>query len=346
MTELDMWLGLALNYKATDILMSEAHPPRLRIDGDVVAMNNASPLPMEGVVKDLISRLNPEQQAISNELLSNKMDVDCSFGHSSGARIRANIYRTVDGRAIALRVIPAKRLTAKEIGLPDSVMKMCNARSGLFIVTGPNGSGKTTTLTAMLDVINETRPVHIVTIEDPIEYILHNKRAWISQRELRTHIADFRSAVRSVVRENPNVIVLGEIRDPDSTRTALDLAETGHLVLATMHTRDSISTVERLIGQFDSAMQPQVRVMLSENLLGVLAQLLIPKKGGGLVASFEVMLSSSSVRNMIREQKLGQMASVLQTSQKRGMISMEESLKLLEKRGLINSAEEHIWRDF
>lgn len=342
MTELDMWLGLAANYKATDIHIAEGRPPRLRIEGDVMPMNNAAALSVEGVIKDLFSRLRPAQKERAEKLLQDNLDVDCSFENPDGSRVRANVYRTRDGRALALRMIPAKRLTAAEIGIPEAAVKMCRARNGLFIVTGPNGSGKTSTLAAMLDIINETRPVHILTIEDPVEYVIRSRRAWVSQREVYTDVPNFYSALRSAVRENPDVIMLGEMRDLETTRTALELAETGHLVLATLHTRGAISTVDRLIGQFEGGEQYQIKMMLSENLLGVLSQILVPRVGGGLIAAFELLLTNPSVKNLIREQKAGQLLSVLQTNQKAGMISMAESLRNMEKKGLIKSAAEYL----
>lgn len=342
MTELDMWLGLATNYRATDILMTETRPPRLRIDGDVVPMNNANALPVDGVVKDIFSRLSQQQRDRAQKLFDEGNDIDCSFNYIAGARVRCNIYHTADGLSVALRLIPGKRLTAQEIGIPLAAQKICNARGGLFIVTGPNGSGKTSTLAALLDIINETRPVHILTIEDPIEYILKTKRAWISQREVFTHVPNFYQALRSAVRENPDVVVLGEMRDVETTRTALELAETGHLVFATLHTRNAVSSVDRLIGQFTSGEQYQIKMMLSESLLGVLSQILIPRVGGGLIAAFELLLSNPSVRNLIREHKVSQLTTVLQTNQKSGMISMQEALKNMERSGLIKSSAEYI----
>lgn len=342
MTDLDMWLELATNYKATDIHISENKAPRLRIGGDVLAMNNAVPLPVGGVVKDIFSRLGETRRARAEKLFDSGNDVDCSFDFKNGARIRCNIFRTVSGLSIALRMIPAKRLTAEEIGIPEAAVRMCGARGGLFIVTGANGSGKTSTLAALLDIINETRPVHILTIEDPIEYLIDSRRAWVSQREVFTHVPDFYSALRSSVRENPDVVMLGEMRDVETTRTALELAETGHLVLATLHTRSAVSSIDRLIGQFESGEQYQIRMMLSESLLGVLAQTLLPKVGGGLIAAFELLLTNSSVKNLIREHKIGQLETVIQTNSRQGMVTMEDSLRALEAAGKIKSASDYL----
>ena len=294
---------------------------------------------MQSLVDEIFDYLTEDERNAMLALRKAGKDMDCAFSNISGIRLRANIYKTQGGLCAALRIIRPDRLSAGEIGLPFSVTDVCNKKSGLFLITGANGMGKSTTIAALIDIMNSTRQVHILTIENPIEHVFKSRKALITQREVGTHTPDFYSALRSSVRENPDVIIVGELRDLETTRTAIELAETGHLVIASLHTRTAISTIDRLIGQFPSAEQQQIRMMISESLIGVLSQTLLVRKSGGLVAAFEVLIATPAVRNLIREQKIPQIKSLMQTGKNIGMFTLDDSLLGLAESGTVSAEE-------
>ena len=339
MRELDIILAAASNARATDIHIGESIIPRMRVDTELLPMKLNIPVSMETLFEQIMQSLKPKERDIMLKKFAENKDLDCAFTAFNGNRVRVNVYRSENGLSAALRIIPHVRLSMENIGLPFYMASICKTKSGLFIVSGASGSGKTTTIAAIIDSINDNRNVHIITIEDPVEYVFQSKRALISQREIGLHSPSFYDALRSSMRENPDIIVLGEMRDIETARTAIELAETGHLVFATLHTRTSISTVDRLIGQFPPAEQRQIRLMLSDNLLGVLSQTLLPKSGGGLIAAFELLIANHSIRNLIREEKLPQIYSVLQTGRSQGMMTMEDSLLAYVERGIVSPSD-------
>lgn len=330
----------AVRAGATDVHITVGKVPRLRVDRKLVmgACHNI----MErdtvlGVIEYVLSQLKGEEAAKRRAAWDSKKDVDCAFTYKSMVRVRVNIFRTEKGESIAFRIMQPRRFSVTEIGIPFPAVEFCNAKGGFFLVSGAAGSGKTTTLAALIDVINKTRTAHILTVEDPVEYIFEDNLSIISQREVGVHVDSFYSALRSSLRENPDVVVVGELRDLETTRIAIEMAETGHLVFATLHSRGAVSSIDRLVGQFPAGEQNQMRQMISESLLGILSQRLFAKKGGGLVAAFELLCATPAVRNLIREQKYGQICSTIQTGADYGMVTMESSIARLIQLGKINA---------
>ena len=330
----------AVRAGATDVHITVGKVPRLRVDRKLVmgACHNI----MErdtvlGVIEYVLSQLKGEEAAKRRAAWDSKKDVDCAFTYKSMVRVRVNIFRTEKGESIAFRIMQPRRFSVTEIGIPFPAVEFCNAKGGFFLVSGATGSGKTTTLAALIDVINKTRTAHILTVEDPVEYIFEDNLSIISQREVGVHVDSFYSALRSSLRENPDVVVVGELRDLETTRIAIEMAETGHLVFATLHSRGAVSSIDRLVGQFPAGEQNQIRQMISESLLGILSQRKKKKKGGGLVAAFELLCATPAVRNLIREQKYGQICSTIQTGADYGMVTMESSIARLIQLGKISA---------
>ncbi|MEM7608316.1 MAG: PilT/PilU family type 4a pilus ATPase, partial [Myxococcota bacterium] len=241
-------------------------------------------------------------------------------------RFRANVFMDRKGPGGVFRQIPFEILSVDQIGLPKKVLDLCYLTKGLVLVTGPTGSGKSTTLATLIDFINQNREDHIITIEDPIEFVHPNKKCLINQREIGTHTKGFKAALRAALREDPDIVLVGEMRDLETIAIAIETAETGHLVFGTLHTTSAPSTVDRLIDQFPPDQQEQIRVMLSESLRGVIAQVLCKKQGGGRVAGYEILLANSAVANLVREGKTFQLKSVMQTGRKQGMQTMNDHL--------------------
>ncbi len=339
MKDLDTIIETAFRKNASDIHLRDGAKARIRIDNSLAEFPDLPTVNMQSLVDEIFDYLTEDERNAMLALRKAGKDMDCAFSNISGIRLRANIYKTQGGLCAALRIIRPDRLSAGEIGLPFSVTDVCNKKSGLFLVTGANGMGKSTTIAALIDIMNSTRQVHILTIENPIEHVFKSRKALITQREVGTHTPDFYSALRSSVRENPDVIIVGELRDLETTRTAIELAETGHLVIASLHTRTAISTIDRLIGQFPSAEQQQIRMMISESLIGVLSQTLLVRKSGGLVAAFEVLIATPAVRNLIREQKIPQIKSLMQTGKNIGMFTLDDSLLGLAESGTVSAEE-------
>jgi twitching motility protein PilT len=326
--------------KASDLHLSATMPPLVRKDGDMRSLQEAAgPLSSEVILR-LLAEIMP---AINRTEFEARHDTDFAYEIAGLARFRANVFKDRQGAGAVFRVIPAEILTAQQLGLSPHVLGLCELKKGLVLVTGPTGSGKSTTLCAMIDHINKTRADHIITIEDPIEFVHQNQKCLLNQREVHTHTRSFKDALRAALREDPDVILVGELRDLETIAIAIETAETGHLVFGTLHTSTAASTVDRVIDQFPSDRQAQIRVMLSESLRGVIAQTLCRKIGGGRVAALEVLLTNGAISNLIREGKTFQIPSMMQVGRAQGMIALNDALAELVKKGLI-TAEEAVLR--
>jgi twitching motility protein PilT len=269
-------------------------------------------------------------------------DADFAYEIPGLARFRVNVFSDRNGTGAVLRQIPIEILSAEKLGLPKACLDMCWLSKGLVLVTGPTGSGKSTTLAAMIDFINKNRSDHIITIEDPVEFVHKNQKCLVNQREVGQHTKSFKNALRAALREDPDIVLVGEMRDLETISIAIETAETGHLVFGTLHTTTAVSTVDRIIDQFPADRQDQIRVMLSESLKGVVAQILCPKIGGGRVAAHEILLGTSAVAAMVREGKTFQLTSVMQTSKGQGMITMNDSLMTLVQKRLVDPKQAYI----
>jgi twitching motility protein PilT len=321
---------------ASDLLLSCGSPPRIRKDGRLELMDPNEPVltppETERLLRDIIS---PGDWKI----LQKRRQVDFAFTWRDRARIRANAYYQRDSLAAALRLLPLEIPGFELLGMPESVHRLMQRQQGLVLVTGPTGCGKSTTLAAMLDHINKTRPQHIITIEDPIEYIHKHRLAIVDQRQVGDDTPSFAEGLRSAFREDPDVVMIGEMRDLETISTALTIAETGHLVLATLHTNDAPQAINRIVDAYLGAQQQQVRVQLAGCLAGVIYQQLIPAVGGGRVAAFEVLMANTAVRSMIKEGKTEQIRSVLQTGLREGSQTLERSLNGLLRAGMITERD-------
>ncbi len=316
-------LRLVVEQGATDLHLTANQAPHLRVDGRLVATDHP-PLTGDEVKALAYGLLSPEKI----ERFEQWQELDFAFSVEGLARFRANLFIQQGYVGVAIRMLPFRVMSFEELGLPVAVItELCQRPKGLVLVTGATGSGKTTTLAAMVDYLNTHYPHHILTIEDPIEYVHVSKRSIIDQREVGTDTQSFAQGLKHVLRQDPDIILIGEMRDLETIEIALTCAETGHLVLATLHTSDAVQTVNRVVDVFPSHQQQQVRVQLSMELLGILSQQLIPKANGrGRVLASEVMIATHAVRSLIREQKVHQLYSVIQTSQKDGMRTMNQSL--------------------
>ena len=314
----------------TDLLLSPGTGPRIRVDGDLRPAADADPLSAvdtERMVASVLTEAQRDAYALG--------DVDFSFSWRETARIRGSAFRQRGTAALALRLMPYRIPSFDELGLPEPVRRFAALTPGLVLVTGPTGSGKSTTLASIVDRINTERAVHVLTIEDPIEYVHRHKRAAVNQRQVGEDTDSFASALRSALREDPDVLLVGEMRDLDSIRFALTLAETGHLVLATLHTNNTAQAVDRLVDVFPGDQQPQIRLQLSAALTGIVHQRLLPRPGGGRVAAYEVLIANGAVRNLVRDGKTNQLRNVIVTSQRDGMQTLEVSLNALLRDGSI-----------
>jgi twitching motility protein PilT len=332
---LDSLLEALWQAGGTDLLLTAGTHPLIRVNGDlrpVPETNRLTPMDTEDVASSLLS--TPQQAAFADG-----SDIDFSFSWQFKARIRANAFRQRDTTAVALRFIPRDIPSFDELGLPAAVRRFAELKQGLVLVTGPTGSGKSTTLASIMDWINTNRPVHVLTIEDPIEYIHDHKRAAVNQREVGTDTDSFASALRSALREDPDVLLVGEMRDLESIRFALTLAETGHLVFATLHTNDTGQTIDRLVDVFPGDQQPQIKVQLAASLTGVVYQRLVPRIAGGLASAHEVLVATSPVRNLVKEGKTNQIRNSIVTGRRDGMQTLEASLSALVKQGTVSYDE-------
>jgi twitching motility protein PilT len=331
----DALLDALWSARGTDLLLTAGMPPQIRVHGQLHAVRDQPPLTGDDTEALLAELLTPEQsrsRATTHEL-------DFSFSWRDDARIRGNAFSQCGLTAIALRMIPREIPTMAQLGLPSVLGSFARQHQGLVLVTGPTGSGKSTTLAAVIDQINTERACHILTIEDPIEYLHQHKRSAVNQREVGTDTASFADALRAALREDPDVLLVGEMRDLESIRFALTLAETGHLVFATLHTNDTAQSLARIVDVFPGEQQAQIRVQLAAALTGIVYQRLLPRVGGGLVAAYEVLIANPAVRNLIKEGKTHQLRNSLVTGQKDGMVTFEQSLSLLVQAGTVTYEE-------
>jgi twitching motility protein PilT len=329
--QMDGLLDAVWDAGGTDLLLTAGTPPQIRVRGELRPLD-AYP-----------SLLGEDTERILEELLlearttrfTHRRECDFSFSWRDRARVRGSAFMQRDMTTVALRMIPRVMPTMGELDLPPVVSHFARQQQGFVLVTGPTGSGKSTTLAAVIDRINTERSCHILTIEDPIEYLHEHKRSTVSQREVGTDTASFSDALRAALRADPDVLLVGEMRDLESIRFALTIAETGHLVLATLHTNDTSQAIARIIDAFPAEQQSQVRVQLAAALTGIVYQRLIPRIDGGLVAAYEVLVATPAVRNLVREGKTNQLRNALVTGQREGMLTLEQSLSTLISKGLI-----------
>jgi twitching motility protein PilT len=328
---LDELLEIMVANNASDLHLAVGLPPMMRIDGEL------KPTRYEPLTPPISQRLIYDVLTDDQiQRFETNLELDCSYQMRQIARFRVNVYRDRGNVASALRLIPQKVPTIRELGLPPVVEELARRPRGLLLVTGPTGSGKSTTLASIINQINHERSEHIVTIEDPIEYLHTHHKCIINQRELGQDTLSFSNALRSALREDPDVILVGEMRDLETIQLAITCAETGHLVMATLHTNNAAESVDRMIDVFPTDQQEQIRVQLSNNLVAILSQQLLPRAGQpGRVAAIEVMVATAAIRNLIRENKAHQMHSIIQTSAEQGMQSMDQAIRDLYKQSLI-----------
>ncbi|MGA8893395.1 MAG: type IV pilus twitching motility protein PilT, partial [Anaeromyxobacteraceae bacterium] len=331
---MDRLLSEMVARRASDLHLASAHPPSFRIDGDIVPAQDLGALGAEKLAAMLWTIAPPKNRDEFQER------ADTDFAHATEeARFRVNVFADRHGIGAVMRQIPTTIRTAEEMGLPRCVLDLCFLSKGLVLVTGPTGSGKSTTLASMVDHVNRNRDDHIITIEDPVEFVHENRRCLVNQREIGTHTRSFKAALRAALREDPDIVLVGELRDLETIAIAIETAETGHLVFGTLHTNSAPSTVDRIIDQFPTDRQAQIRTMLSESLRAVVTQVLCKRIGGGRVAAMEILLCTSSVANLIREGKTFQIPSVMQTAKGIGMTTLNDSLLDLVKKGLVEPGE-------
>ncbi len=323
--KLDPLLRRMVAEGASDLHLSAEHKPRFRLDGEIREIAEA-PVLTESAVWDLLAPAMMERN--QTQFLEDN-DTDFAYALPDVARFRVNVFRDHRGIGAVLRQIPQKILTLEQLGLPISIQKMCDHPKGLVLVTGPTGSGKSTTLAAMIDYINRNRRTHIITLEDPIEFVHNSQKALVNQREVGPHTTSFARALRAALREDPDIVLVGELRDQETIQLALETANTGHLVFGTLHTSTAISTVDRIIDVFPSEQQSQIRAVVSEVMKGVVAQTLCKKKGGGRIAALEVLVGSHAVSNLVREGKNHQIMNIMMTAKAQGNMLLNEQLEKL-----------------
>ena len=333
--KIELLLEEVVKRKASDLHLQVGLPPILRIDGALTAMHGASPLNEESVENLVFALLDEDQKQI---LLRDK-EFDFSFAFGDLGRFRVNAFHERGNLAAAMRLIPNEIRTVEQLGLPPVLNKFTQFPRGLVLITGPTGSGKSTTLAALINKINTERAAHIITVEDPIEYTHQSKRGVMVQREVHYDTYSFSTALRSVLREDPDVVLIGEMRDLETIAAAITIAETGHLVFATLHTNSASQSIDRMIDVFPTHQQPQVRSQLGNILMAVSSQRLIPALGGGRVVAAEMLIATPAVRNIIREGKNYQLEAVIQTGAEYGMQSMDRTLVNLVHGGIISYDE-------
>ncbi|MBF0431197.1 MAG: type IV pilus twitching motility protein PilT [Fibrobacteria bacterium] len=319
---------------ATDLLLSVGKPPQVRLDKELVSLD-FDPL-SDSKTRELCYEIMNEKQ---QKKLEDEWEVDFSFGLKKLARFRANVFMQRGAVSGSFRRIPVDILSFEELGLPPIAEELSERPNGLVLVTGPTGCGKSTTLAAMIDKINSTKRLHIITMEDPVEYLHAHKMATVDQREIETDTKSFANALKSVLRQDPDVVLLGEMRDPESIQAALTIAETGHLCFATLHTNSCAQTLTRIIDVFPGNKQDQIRTQLAMTLNGVLTQVLMPKIGGGLQLGLEVMVGTTAIKSIIREGKLHNIDNQIQLGSTHGMQTMNQSLSNLVKSGLVTEED-------
>jgi len=329
---IDELLEIVVKKEASDLHISEGRPPSIRIDGRLTPVENREKLTPESAKALVYSLLTPEDEG----RFEKEKEIDFSYTYKKNNRFRVNVYYQKGYVSAALRLIPNKVRTIEELQLPAILGKFCLQNQGFFLLVGPSGNGKTTAMAAMVNEINQKRYDHVITIEDPIEYVFEQSKSIIDQRELYRDTNSFARALKSALRQDPDVIMVGEMRDPETISSALTAAETGHLVLATLHTNDAPQTIDRIVDSFPPHQQNQVRFQLASTLLGILSRRLIPRIGGGVINAVELLVVNGAVRNLIRENKIYQLPSIIETSFEEGMISLNRSLTDLVKKETIS----------
>ena len=335
---LDALLRTLVSRKCSDLHLRVGEVPVIRSSGEMLRLENEAVLTQDDIdlmLNGVMSEKNQNEYAEIN-------DTDFAHEIAGVGRFRGNALRDRKGTGAVFRAIPHAVVTVEQMGISPEVQKLCHLTKGLVLVTGPTGSGKSTTLCALIDLINSTRSDHVITIEDPIEFVHESKKCLITQRHVGVHTTSFKHALRAALREDPDIVLVGELRDLETVSMAIETAETGHLVFGTVHTSSAVGTVDRVIDQFPPDRQAQIRVMLSESLKGVISQVLCKKIGGGRVAAREIMLSTPSVSNLIREGKTFQLPSVLQTSRRLGMVTMNDALIELVDASLVEPEEAYL----
>ncbi len=323
---------------SSDLHLRVDLPPTVRTHGELLPMPDQSNLSRDDI-EDMVVAIMPDR---NKQEYTDTNDTDFAYEMIDVARFRVNALRDRKGPAAVFRVIPTEIMTVDQLGVTPEVQQLCYLTKGLVLVTGPTGSGKSTTLAGMIDLINSTRTDHILTIEDPIEFVHKNKKCIVTQRQVGSHTQSFKRALRAALREDPDIVLIGEMRDLETVAIAIETAETGHLVFGTLHTTTAVSTIDRIIDQFPADQQDQIRVMLSESLKGVVCQVLLKKNGGGRVPAREILITNPAVSNLIREGKTFQLMSTIQTNKKLGMISLNESLCDLVDKKLVDPEEAYM----
>lgn len=335
--DMQQLLTQCVNESASDLHLSPNMPPMVRIHGDLVALKDSSTLNPDATKELIYSIMSADQQ----KAFEKELELDFGIGVQDVAGFRVNAFRQISGCAAVFRVIPSKIPSLEELKLPDVFKSLLDLPNGIILVTGPTGSGKSTTLAAMIDYINMHREEHVITIEDPIEFIHTSKKCLINQRQIHRDTHDFTAALRSALRQDPDVILLGEMRDLETIRLALTAAETGHLVMATLHTSSAPRTVSRIVDVFPAGEKNIIRNLLSESLQAVICQTLVKSTTGGRAAALEIMLGTPAIRNLIREDKVAQMSTTIQTGSELGMCTLDQHLQQLVSNGIIDREVAH-----
>ena len=333
-------LNLSIERGASDLHLTAGLPPLVRIDGEICPLFAEPVIGLAGSGEsisqhEVLALLHEVMKEDQRRKFEDRLEADFSYELAGVARFRVNAFHQNRGAAAAFRTIPAKAMTMEDLDLGPIFKTIADAPRGLVIATGPTGSGKSTTLAALIDYLNKTKSQHILTIEDPIEFVHESKRCLINQREVHRDTHSFSDALRSALREDPDIIMVGELRDLETIRLALTAAETGHLVFATLHTTSAAKTIDRVIDVFPAGEKDMVRSMLSESIKAVISQSLLKKQGGGRVAAHEIMIGTPAIRNLIRANKVAQMYSAIQTGEKVGMQTLDQCLQKLVKEGVV-----------
>ncbi|OYZ24673.1 MAG: type IV pili twitching motility protein PilT [Bdellovibrio sp. 28-41-41] len=339
MAAIDDLFKIMVEQNASDLHLTSGAPPYLRLHGKMMPLNYKELTSQE--VQGLLFEILTEKQKKS---FIEKWELDCAYTVAGLARFRCNIFMQRKGLAGVFRIIPEKIKSAQELNLPQGILDLIDCDRGLILVTGPTGSGKSTTLAAMIHEINMTSESHIITVEDPIEFVHQNIKSVINQREVGSHTKSFSNALKAALREDPDILLVGELRDLETISLALTAAETGHIVFGTLHTNNAAKTIDRIIDVFPSGQQAQIRTMLSESLRGVVAQTLFPRADGqGRVAAYEILKSTKAVANLIREGKIHQIPSAIQTGSSSGMVSFEKYIDDLVKKGKVAPSDAKLY---
>lgn len=328
-TLLDELVDIVEKEGGSDIHLAHGRRPVIRVNGYLIPLEKYNVLSETDIQEFFTLFLTAEMEVE----FKTKKEANFGYGHKSGSRFRGNAFETVGKRAVALRLIPTRIKTLEELNLPKVLGEFANKQQGFFLVVGPAGHGKSTTLASMIELINNDRLEHIVTIEDPIEFLFVPKKAMIDQREVKTDTPDFHTALWGVFRQDADVIMVGEMREPDTIATAVTAAETGHLVLSTLHTNTAAQTIDRIIDSFPAEQQDQIRFQLSSSLIGIFSQRLIPRVKGGLIPAYELLINNNAVANLIRDKRTHEINTVIETSSEEGMIDFNRSLSALVRAG-------------